>query len=50
MLRHGENSMTARQHYIVRDGKKRQATMDVFEAHVRSVREQLDKEPTKWTQ
>ena len=50
ILRHAEGSATARQHYIVRDGKKRQTTMDKFEAHVRSVQETLDKEQTKWTQ
>lgn len=50
ILRHAANSQTARQHYIVREGKKRQTTMDAFEAHVRTVRENLDKEQTKWKQ
>jgi integrase len=43
VLRHADGSDTARQHYIVRELKKRQTVMDQYEQHVSKVREELSK-------
>jgi integrase len=45
VLRHADGSTTARDHYIVRELKKRQAVMDRYEQHIARVREALNKTP-----
>lgn len=48
ILRHAPGSDTAREHYIVRELKKRQAVMSRFEAHVQEIRESLDKDSKRY--
>ena len=43
VLRHADGSTTARDHYIVRELKKRIAVMDQYEQHVTKVRKALSK-------
>jgi integrase len=45
ILRHAPDSDTAREHYIVRELRKRQAAMNQYEDHILKVRESLDKSP-----
>ena len=43
ILRHAPGSTTAREHYIVRQERKRQAVMDKFAEHISEVRERIEK-------
>ena len=43
ILRHAPGSTTARDHYIVRQDRKRQTVMDKFAEHIAEVRERMDR-------
>jgi len=43
ILRHAPGSTTAREHYIVRQDRKRAAVMEKFAEHIAKVRERMDR-------
>jgi len=43
ILRHAPGSTTARDHYIVRQDRKRQSVMEKFEAHIAEIRKQTER-------